>query len=303
MVMAVRLLAAIFATLLASALPGAEARLRVVTSFLPIYCWTVNVAGEHAIVENLLPARAEPHEYGFTPGDARKLSTADLIVINGLGLESWAQKFLRNSPSATNKIVPVTARLDEPQLIYGEHHHHGHADKHDEHEQPNEHIWLDPVLAAHGVSNILAALQRIDPTNANAYAVNAQACVARLHALDTEIRQGLAEVTNRAIVTYHDAFPYFAQRYGLEVAGMVQQVPEVNPTPKYLARLGKIMRERGIRVICVPHGGRTRLAQRIATDLRVELIELDTLESGALSPSAYEERMRANAAVLRKHLK
>ena len=62
-------------------------------------------------------------------------------------------------------------------------------------------------------------------------------------------------------------------------------------------------RERGIRVICIPTGGRTRLARRIAEDLRVELIELDTLESGTLSPSAYEERMRANAAVLQRHLK
>src|SRR6476620_11848937 len=71
---AVQFFSALAALLLASALFGAEARPRVVTSFLPLYCWAANVAGEHAVVENLLPPRAEPHEYAFTPGDARKLS-------------------------------------------------------------------------------------------------------------------------------------------------------------------------------------------------------------------------------------
>src|SRR5436190_20422195 len=144
----------------ASALCGAETRPHVVTSFLPLYCWAVNVAGEHAIVENLLPPRAEPHEYAFTPGDARKLSGADLILINGLGFESWITKWARNAPSGTNKLVAATAGLDA-ELLYGEHHHHHHdgEDHHGHQEQPNEHVWLDPLLAAHAVTNILAGLQ------------------------------------------------------------------------------------------------------------------------------------------------
>lgn len=301
-----RFVTALVTLLIVSPLAGAETRPRVVTSFMPLYSWTANVAGEHSRLENLLPPRAEPHEYAFTPSDARKLSNADLIIINGLGLEGWARKFLRNSPEAKQKIAEITAGLTD-QLLFGEHHHHhahGNHDEHEhDHEQPNEHIWLDPVLAAHAVSNILAALQRIDPARTAVYASNAQAYVARLHQLDADIRQSLAGVTNRAIVTYHDAFPYFAQRYGLEIAGVVEQVPEVNPTPKYLSKLGRMMRGRRIDVIFVPPGGDTRLARRIAADLRAKLVELDTLETGPLSPSAYEERMRYNAAVLQKHLK
>jgi zinc transport system substrate-binding protein len=289
--------------LFASALCGAEKRPRVVTSFLPLYCWAVNVAGDHATVENLLPPRAEPHEYAFTPGDARKLSGADLVIINGLGFESWITKWARNAPSGTNKLVAATAGLDA-ELLYGEHHHHhGEEDHHGHHEQPNEHVWLDPLLAAHAVTNILIALQRIDPAHAMAYASNAQAFILRLHALQGEIHQTLAGITNRALITYHDAFPYFAKRYELEIAGVVEKVPEVNPTPKYLSQLGRTMRERGIGVIAVPPGGHSRLAKQIASDLRVKLIELDTLETGTPSPSAYEERMRHNATVLREHLK
>jgi ABC-type Zn uptake system ZnuABC Zn-binding protein ZnuA len=83
----------------------------------------------------------------------------------------------------------------------------------------------------------------------------------------------------------------------------VEEVPEVNPTPKYLARLGAMMRARNIQVIFIGPGGRTLLARRIADDLHVQLAELDTLETGTLSPSAYEEQMRQNAAVLQKFLK
>ena len=290
-------------TLLMPGLDAAAApRPRIVTSFLPLYCWAVNVAGTNAIVENLLPPRAEPHDYAFTVGDAHKLAAADLIIVNGLGLEGWLPKFLKSSPAARDRVVSVSAGL-EAQLISGEHHHgHDHAE-HDESANANPHLWLDPHLAAHGVSNILVALQRVDPAHAAAYATNAHAYLATLQKLDADIRQTLASATNRALVTYHDAFPYFARRYGLEIVGVVELVPEVNPTPKYLSRLGRTMRERNLRVLFVASGGNTRLARRIAEDLHAELAELDTLESGPLLPAAYEERMRANAAVLQKHLK
>jgi zinc transport system substrate-binding protein len=280
----------------------AATRPRIVTSFFPLYCWTVNVAGEFADVENLLPGRVDPHSYSFTTSDARKLTSADLIVVNGLGLESWLPKVQRNGTVATNKVVSVTAGL-KSQLLFGAHHHHDH-DGHDHAgEQANEHIWLDPTLAAHGVSNILAALQSLDPAHAAAYASNAQAYVARLHQLDVDIRAKLAGVTNRAIVTYHDAFPYFTRRYGLEIAGVVEQQPGVPPGPKYLSELGKKIRAQKIPAIFVPPGVRNPLAQRLARDLKVQLAELDTLESGPLSPSAYEQQMMLNATVLETSLK
>ena len=190
-------------------------------------------------------------------------------------------------------------------MIFGEHHHDHHGDSsrgHEHDEQPNEHTWLDPILAAHGVTNILEALRRVDPRNEAGYTARARAYVTRLHELDAEIRQTLSGITNRTIVTYHDAFPYFARRYGLEVVGVVERTSDVNPTPKYLGRLGRLMKERKVRVIYVERGGMTRIARRIALDLRVELVELDTLETGPLTATGYEERMQFNAAVLRKTL-
>src|SRR5205085_2715972 len=143
----------------ATALSAVEVSPRVVTSFLPLYCWTANVAGTNATVENLLPPRAEPHEYAFTPGDARKLSQGDLIVVNGLGLEAWLPKFLGGSPVARERTVIASADLGA-QLIAGEN------------TQMNLHVWLDPQLTTQSAINIIAALPRIDPIHASTYASN-----------------------------------------------------------------------------------------------------------------------------------
>src|SRR5436305_6835581 len=100
--------------------PGAEGhKLRVLTSFLPVYCFTANVAGDLAEVENLLPANVEPHDYQFSWKDLQKLSHADLIVINGLGLEKWLEKVVQNSSVAhPKKVVEIAAGLGS-EIISG----------------------------------------------------------------------------------------------------------------------------------------------------------------------------------------
>lgn len=274
----------IFCAFIAAVANAADTRPLVVTSFLPIYSWTVNVAGKHVRVENLLPARAEPHDHAFTSSDARKLTRADLVIVNGLDLESWLPKFASIAPNSGQKLLTLSQPL-QSELI-----------------DNNPHIWLDPQIACIAVSNIATALQRIDPPHATAFASNAFTYLTRLQKLDADIRRELSGVTNRAIVTYHDAFPYFARRYGFEIVEVVEKVPEVNPTPKHLAQLGRTIRERNVRAIFVPPNSASRLARQIAEDFRVQLAELDTLESGPLTPDAYEKAMRANAAALRKAL-
>src|SRR6266513_2480871 len=140
--------------------PGAEGhKLRVLTSFLPVYCFTVNVAGDLAEVENLLPANIEPHDYQFSRKDLRKLGHADLLVVNGLGLERWLEKAFALQTRAV-KLVQLGTGL-ESEIIY--------VTK----ANPNPHIWLDPRLAQHAVTNILRALQEADPSHELGYAANA----------------------------------------------------------------------------------------------------------------------------------
>lgn len=272
--------------IVASFCAAAETRPHAVTSFLPLYCWAANVAGDKATVENLLSAQVDAHDHSFTPGDARRLNNAALVIVNGMGMEDWLKTWQRSSRNTAEKLVMISSALPADQLISG-----------------NPHVWLDPQLACVAVTNIASAFARVDPANATAYAANAAAYVVRLQQLDAEIRTGLRGLTNRAIVTYHDAFPYFARRYGLEVAAVVEQVAGVNPTGKSLTRLKNTMREKSVRAIFVPPKSSSRVARRIAEDLNVPLAELDTIEAGELAPDTYERAMRANLKSLQDALK
>ena len=258
------------------------AKLRVLTSFLPVYCFTASIAGDLAEVENLLPANVGPHDYQFAPRDLRKLSAAQLFVVNGHGMEDWLAK---------DRLITELPHIHLP----GEHAHHHDGG-------PNPHLWLDPTLAAHAVTNILSALQKADPKNAAAYAANAARYVERLHALDRDLAAALAPAKGRRIVTYHHAFPYFTRRYGLELIGAIEEVPDVEPSPKYLTALQKVIREKDVKIIFTEPQFSPKIAQRIAKDTGVPLAELDTLETGPLKPTAYEEGLRRNLSTVQKHL-
>lgn len=274
----------------ASVEPG---RPKVVTTSLPIYCFTANVAGEFASVENLLPANVSPHDYQFSPQDMRKLSRARLVVVSGLGLEDWLDRVLQGRPA---RVVDSSAGLGERRIPARD----GHVHRGHDHGHWNPHFWLDPLLAAHAVTNIARALQKLDPGNAAGYASNAAAYVERLHRLDHDIRGALAPRQGEGIVTYHDAFPYFARRYQLEIAGVIEPAPDVDPSPRHLSELRRIMREKNIQVVFTEKQSAPRLAERLREDLKVKLAPLDPLESGELTPAAYEEGMRRNLDVLKK---
>ena len=287
-----------FVLLLAFVGPGCEAgpgsaRPKVVTTSLPIYCFTANVAGEFASVENLLPANVSPHDYQSSPQDMRKLSGARIVIASGLGLEDWLDRVLQ---SRSAHVVDSSSGLGKQRIAADDGHtHSGH-----DHGHWNPHYWLDPLLAAHAVTNIMQALQKLDPANTTGYASNAAAYVERLHKLDNDIRAALAPQKQTAIVTYHDAFPYFARRYQLEIAGVIEPAPDVDPSPRHLSELRRLMREKNIQVIFTEKESAPRLAERLREDFNVKLVPLDPLESGELTPAAYEEGMRRNLDVLKK---
>ncbi len=260
---------------------------RVVTTILPLYCFASGVAGDLAQVDNLLPENASGHDYQLSAQDARKLNNADIVIATGLGLEDefLGRRFKAPSVKAAAGIDPIRGHVHEA---------HRHGD------DMNPHFWLDPVLAAHAVTNILRALQKADPQNADGYALNAAVYVARLHKLDQEIAAGLASYRGRALVTYHEAFPYFARRYSLQIAGVVQEVADVEPTARHLSELRALIRDKKIRVIFMETGSDARRVKQLAADLGVKIATLDPLESGPLSPTAYENGMRRNAESIRK---
>lgn len=299
------LLVIAFAAGLAAPSGPASRPLHVVTTFLPVYCFTAQVAGRFAQVENLLPASAPPHDYQFSRKDLEKLERADLIVLNGLGVEDWLEKALAANPrTAAKTFVRLSDGLDA-ELIRGRPRLDNGALRRiaNRTASVNPHIWLDPHLAMHGVSNILVALRRADPPNAANYSDQAARFIGRLEILDRELDQRLEPVRRRPLLTYHDAFPYFARRYGLNQVGVVEEIPDVEPSPRHLTAVLQTARATGVRTLYTEPQYSSRLIVQLSRDLKIGLGELDPLETGPLRPDAYEEGMRRNLRALEKGLK
>jgi zinc/manganese transport system substrate-binding protein len=299
-------LTAVFACLLLAGIRLEAApetpRPRVLASVWPVYCWTAAIAGDAAQVDALLASGLSPHDYQFSRRDLQKVAAADLIVVNGLGLEPWLPKLLKNAP-ASCPVVEAFDGISDAVLIQASAPERSPGRAGVPPKLPNPHAWLDPQLASHAVTNLLRALQKAKPPRAEGYARRAAEFVTRLARLDAELQAGLAPYRGSAIVTLHDAFPYFARRYGLKVVGVVEPVPEVNPSPRHLAELRRTMREQRVNALFLETGVTSKTAERLAADLGVRLAALDTLETGPLVPTAFEDGMRRNLRTLQEALR
>lgn len=281
----------------------------VVASFLPAYCAAVNVAGDPALVRCLVSGNLEPHDYQLTPADARALAEADLVVVNGLGMEFWLAKHLRSTRAAENgKLVQLTDGLDSQLLdSEGKPCAHGHAHDDDGHAHahapPNPHTWLDPTLMERGVREVVKGFIRVAPGQQARWESNAEAYIAKLRQLDQEFLAASADLRNRPFVTHHNAFPYLVKRYGLRQVGVVETSPDSPPGPRDLAALHTTIRREKVVAIFAEIQSPGRLPERISKDAGIRLGALDTLETGTAAPDAYERGMRANLDALLRSLK
>ena len=206
---------------------GAE-KLRIVTTFLPGFNVAKNVAGDLATVENLVPGNVSLHDYQLSPGELRKLNGADLVLLNGLGLETFLDRAMKSGGAGLKaKLVVMTDGLHR-ELIHGEATHRREEAGHDHAHDP--HVWLDPTLMAHAVTNAMRALQKADPANADTYAKNAAAYAAKLRALDAELKEKLAAVKEVPLVD-HDAVHVLPDRVTRSHSGPVCVPRAVNAWP------------------------------------------------------------------------
>jgi zinc/manganese transport system substrate-binding protein len=278
---------------------GAESgRLRVCATILPVYCIAANVG--HGVTETwyLAGGGGDAHDYQLTPRDRSEIERAGVLLINGLGAEPWLKKVVHAAGSSLN-VVDLSRGL-ESSLLPGTSHAGGEERSRSE---TNIHVWLDPTLMLHMVTNAMRAFQQSDPAHSAIYATNAAAYAERLTALDASMRKGLQSLNGAALVTFHDAFPYFARRYGLRISGVIEEIPDLDPTPRHLSALREKIRMDKVRAIFVEPRHSRRLADRLGRDLGIKVGILDTLENGPTSATAYEEGMNRNLQSLQSTLR
>lgn len=259
--------------------------LRVVTSIYPIYVAALNVTDGVAGIEvdNLAgPHVGCLHDYQLTTADARKLSDANLFLVNGAGMETFLGKIRAQNPDL--KIIEVSVGIP---LRAGD-----------------PHVWVNPDGARRQVDNVAKALAEADPANAARYQANAAVYNEKISALETRMKTALSPFSGTEVVTLHDAFSYFAGAFGFDVAGVIEREPGQEPGARELADTVELVRAKKVKIILAEPQYSDRAARTIARETGASVYQLDPVVTGPADPAAardaYLRAMEKNLDVLQQ---
>nr|WP_221401265.1 metal ABC transporter substrate-binding protein [Paenibacillus phyllosphaerae] len=282
----------------ATADQGQGEKLKVVTTFYPMYEFSRQVAGDLAEVELLVPTGVEPHDWEPSAKDMAKVQDADLFVYNGI-VEGWVESALESTSNAERTVVEAShdiTLMEEAEEAAHDHDHEaegeateaeaGHEEEHaaesEEHGHNHggldPHVWLDPVLAQEQVLAILSGFEQADPANKDTYKANADAYIAKLKELDQAFKDGLANVSHREFVTQHAAFGYLAERYGLTQLPISGLTPEQEPSPDEMAEIVEFAKEHEVSTIFFETLVDPKVAKAVADEIGAATAVLNPLE-------------------------
>ncbi len=285
----VSLLVAFFLSLPAAQAIAGDKPLRVLTSFLPIYLFTKNVVGNATgiSVDMMLPASLGcPHDYALVPSDMKKISAADLFIVNGMGMEEFLGAPVRK---ANPKVVMVDTSAGVTPLR--------NEDK-DEHGEFNPHTWVSPRNAILQVRAIEQGLSKASPGNRETFRRNADAYVKRLERLAEEFGQAAGRFRNRNIVTFHNVFDYLARDAGLTIVGEIEVTPGQEPSAGEIHMLIETIKAKRAAAVFGEPQYPVRLAEMVAKEAGIPVRSLDPVATGSTVLTTYEDVMRNNLRVL-----
>jgi len=223
----------------------AGARLVIATTVAPITSITSAVVGDHATVTGIVPEGTNSHTFEPPPSAAEILSEADLVLVNGLQLEEPTTELAEANAKDGSEIVELgSTTITEDEYRYD-------VSFPEEAGKPNPHLWTNPPMVKRYAEIIRDSVVERDPANAAAYRANTETYLAAVDALDTAMRTAFATVPpeQRKLLTYHDAYAYFAEDYGWDVIGAIQVSDFEDPTPREVADLIDQVRAEGVQAI------------------------------------------------------
>lgn len=267
-----------------------DGTLRIVTSFYPMYIATANITkgvDGVQVINMTKPQTGCLHDYQLTTDDMKTLEKADIFVANGAGMESFLDKILQQ-----NKQLTIIEASTDISLLQAE-------------GEENPHVWLSVPNAIQQVKNIEAQLSAADSKHAEAYKANAAAYIAKLQALDAEMHTALDNVPNKDIVTFHEAFPYFAQEFNLHIVKVVEREPGTEPTPRELENTIEEIKPLAKKVLFTEPQYSPSAAETIARETGAQIYTLDPVVTGEANENAldaYITTMKQNMETLSKAL-
>ncbi|MEQ8174064.1 MAG: metal ABC transporter substrate-binding protein [Syntrophomonadaceae bacterium] len=266
-----------------------DKKVKIVTSFYPVYIMTLNLTqGISGIeVENMTPAASGClHDYQLTPQNLITLKQADVVIVNGGGMESFMDKVAQEVPHG--RIITASQGLNLLKDADGE---------------ENPHVWVSVSGAIDETRNINRQLAQLLPQYTQQCQANCDAYVEKLEQLNSEMKTGLAGISKRNIVTFHEAFPYFARDFGLNIVAVVQSEPNTEPSARELAVIIDKVKQTGTTALFIEPQYQGVSVETVARETGARVYTLDPAVTGSNHPDAYISTMKNNLQTLKEALR
>jgi zinc transport system substrate-binding protein len=287
------------------------AKLQVAASILPLADFCREIGGDKVEVQVLIPPGASPHVFEPSPRLLANLANAKVLVFVGAGLEPWLDKFMQTWQDKKPVVVEATQGIELITEIPG---HAGEAvspiksqmqeaGHTHEHGSGNPHIWLDPILVQDTCRRIAAAFIKVDPDNKATYEKNLEHYLDKLAQLNKEILAATDTFRLREFVGFHPSFTYFARRYHLKEVGIIEVAPGREPTPRALQNIMGAIQRYGIKVIFSEPQFSPRIAEVLAKEAGVSVLQLDPIGGRPPYNDNYIKMMQYNLSALAKAMR
>ena len=279
-----------------------SSRLKLLASFYPIAIMALNITDgvEGVAVESMAQQQTGClHDFQMTTADMKKAETADAFLINGAGMEGFLDKISDQLP----ELPVIDSSTGIPLIASGEDHHHDGGEGHDhDQEDYNPHLWVSITNCMEQVRNLSEGIIALDPEHEADYRENTETYLEKLSALRDKRHSALDHVKNKDIITFHEAFPYFAEEFGLHIAAVINREPDSQPSAKELADTIRLVRETGVKALFVEPLYPETSADIIAAETGAQVYVLDPAVSGEWDKNAYLTAMESNLQVLEQAL-
>lgn len=260
-------------------------QLDVTTSILPVADWARNVGKDRVNVSCVLSGGSSPHTFTPSPFDVKRLASADLFIMVGIGLEEWAESFVSAAGKRELTILKLGEKLGFQQ-------------------GDNPHVWLDPYLAQKMVQKIAEAFSRLDPDSRDFYDGNARVYIREIQALHARFTPQFAAIKGKKVVQFHPAFTYMLRRYSIGVLDSIEQHPGKEPTSKHLQNIIVKLRKETKRVVIIEPQLSSTAAAMVAREASATLVVADPLGDTTFpARSTYLALMEFNLNALLENLR
>lgn len=285
----------IYIVIALSILPGINhARTRVVASTSDLAYYARQIGGPHVEVEAIASPNADIHFVEVRPSYMMKVNKADIVLKVGMELDTWMDKIIDGSRNGSVMIIDCSQYIQPIEIPAAD----ANARHGDLHRSGNPHYWLGPQNLPAITRAITEGLSAVDPAHASDFAANQQRFLEQIDTGLKDLQPKVDSLRGKAIIFYHNSWPYFNAYVGLEAAGFVEPFPGVPPSPSHIKNLTVLVRERSIPLIAIEPYFDDRVPRKIASETGGRVVTLYPSIGGRTHDETYLEWFEGNLTTL-----